>query len=211
MRAGPSTPLDQGILSTLGTAPEPSNLIAPTTPTFGVPEKSLDQTAPYEGEDSESESDTWSVERVVKRAAEVCNACDGQIKTCFTASMILMRPECIVNWESAQVEKALSTVMLFGDSNKSTSTLVASYNAGSLMTRLKTLRNISQRQISVMLRSSTTQVSRCMKLFNVIQATDSILFLYSCEAPWGWVRDNLNELEREIRKYGQVFQFHESS
>jgi hypothetical protein len=132
MRAGPSTPLDQGILSTLGTAPEPSNLIAPTTPTFGVPEKSLDQTAPYEGEDSESESDTWSVERVVKRAAEVCNACDGQIKTCFTASVILMRPECIVNWESAQVEKALSTVMLFGDCNKSTSILVASYNAAAV-------------------------------------------------------------------------------
>jgi hypothetical protein len=187
-------------------------LIAPSTPTNGVPtticETFNGQDDDSEDEDSDSDHDTWSVERVVKDAADACKKCEGDIQTCFTASMMLMRPEAIDKWETAQVEHALSTVMLFGDS-KSTSTIIASYNAGSLMTKLKALRNITQRDISVLLRCSTTQVSRCMKLFNVIQATNSILFMYSCKAPWAWVRDNLNELEKEIRKYGEVFQLHE--
>jgi hypothetical protein len=118
--------------------------------------------------------------------------------------MTLMDPTKISEWGVDQVKKGLAAVWLFGE-GKTTSTLIACYNAGSLMTRLKGLTGTTQKQISTTLRCSTSQVSRCMKLFNLIEKTKAVLFLYACQAPWNWVRDNINELEIEMGKYGDVF------
>jgi hypothetical protein len=213
LRAGPRTPTNQPIVRSI----EAPQCIVPSTPAIhrngtDCESRPVQDNADEGNDEDQQENDEarWSARDVVAKALELCKSCgSSKISGYFTASMTLMDPAKISSWGVEEIKKGLAAVWLFGE-GKTTSTLIACYNAGSLMTKLKALTGTTQKQISIMLRCSTSQVSRCMKLFNLIENTKAVLFLYACQVPWGWVRDNINELEFELGKCGDVFKVEEN-